>query len=101
MPEKRITIISAIHGKVTADGKISEPDIYWILSKWLERHPQIRGRQSDIRIVRGTWTTEDGLKTEVITASVVAGDDIAGYDPAQDMDLYEYYIAEERYWQAS
>lgn len=54
MPEKRITIIPAIHGKVTADRKASEPDIDWILGKWLERHPEVEARQGDIRIVRCT-----------------------------------------------
>ena len=55
--------------------------------------------QKDIRIVRGQWTTENGLKTEVICVSIVAGDDIAGYDPQEDADLYEYWKAEDRYWQ--
>ena len=100
MPPKRITIIPAIHGKLTHDSKVSEPDVYWILEKWLERHPELRKRQKDIRITRGQWTTEDGLKTEVITVSIVAGDDIAGYDPEQDADLYEYWKAEDRYWQS-
>jgi len=98
MPPKRTEIISAIHGKLTRDGKISEPDVYWIVEKWLERHPDIKVRQNDIRVVRGQWTTEDGLKTEVITVSIVADDDIDGYDPAQDTDLYQYFLAEERYF---
>ncbi|MCH7727800.1 MAG: hypothetical protein IH991_15165 [Planctomycetes bacterium] len=98
MPPKRTKIISAIHGKLTRDGKISEPDIYWILEKWLDRHPEIKARQDDIRVVRGQWTTEDGLRTEVITVSIVAGDDIADYDPAQDADLYEYFLAEAQYF---
>ena len=97
MPLKRVEIIPAIHGKLTGDGKVSEPDVYWILEKWLERHPAIKERQNDIRIIRGQWTTENGLKTEVISASIVARDDMAGYDPAQDADLYQYWIAENRY----
>jgi hypothetical protein len=100
MPPRRIKIIPAIHGKLTHDGKVSEPDVYWILEQWLERHPEIRRRPKDIRVVRGRWTTEDGLKTEVITVSIVRGDDIAGYDPEQDADLYQYWKAEDRYWQA-
>ena len=99
MPSKRITIISAIHGKLTHDHKVSEPDVYWILERWLERHPEIRKRQEEIRITRGQWTTEDGLKTEVISASIVVGDDIAGYGPEEDADLYEYWKAEDRYWE--
>lgn len=98
MPPKRIEIVPAIHGKLTRDGKVSEPDVYWIIDKWLERHPEIKVRQNDIRVVRGQWTTEDGLKTEVITVSIVADDDIDGYDPAQDADLYQYFLAEERYF---
>ncbi len=97
---KKITIIPAIHGKLTHDGKVSEPDVYWIVEKWLERHPEIENRQGRIRAVRGQWTTADGLKTEVITVSIVAGDDIAGYDPEQDADLYEYWKAEPRCWEA-
>ena len=58
MPPKRIKIIPAIHGKLTQDGKVS-----------------------------GQWTTEDGLKTEVITVSIVAGDDVSGCDSEQDADL--------------
>ena len=60
-------------------------------------YPEIKPRQKDIQISRGRWTTEDGLKTEVITVSIVASDDVANYDPAQDADLYKYFKAEERY----
>ena len=100
MATNRITIIPAIHGKLTYDGKVSEPDIPWIVEKWLERHPKIKERRQGIRAVRGQWTSEEGLRTEVITVSVVAGDDIAGYDSNQDADLYHYWKAEPRYWEA-
>ena len=93
---ERITIIPDIHGKITRDGKRSEPDIYWIVEKWLERHPKVKGRERDIRIVGGYVNLPQGIKTEIISVSIVAGDDIAGYDPAEDMDLYEYYLAEPR-----
>ena len=96
---KRIKIIPALHGKLTRDGKLSEPDIYYILEKWLERHPSFKGRENEIRIVRGRWTLREGIRTEVVTVSAVENEDIAGYDPAQDRDLYEYYLAEERYYQ--
>jgi hypothetical protein len=96
MPPQRITIIPDIHGKLTRDHKMSEPDIYWILEKWLERHPEVKGRERDIRIIGGEWILAPGIKTEIISVSIVAGDDIAGYDPAQDADLYEYCLAEER-----
>ena len=96
MPGKRITIIPRIHGKLTRDRKMSEPDIYWILDKWLERHPEVKGRERDIRITCGRWTLPEGIRTEVISASILPGDDIAGYDPAQDADLYEYFLADEQ-----
>ncbi len=33
MRTKRIEIIPALHGKLTRDGKLSEPDIYYSLEK--------------------------------------------------------------------
>jgi hypothetical protein len=96
---KRIKIIPALHGKLTRDGKLSEPDIYFILDKWLERHPTLKGRENEIRIVRGQWTLREGISTEVVTVSAIENEDIASYDPALDRDLYEYYLAEERYYQ--
>jgi hypothetical protein len=93
---KRITIIQRIHGKLTLDRKLSEPDIYRILEKWLERHPEVKSRERDIQITRGRWTLPEGIRTEVISVSILLGEDIAGYDPAQDVDLYEYYLAEDR-----
>jgi hypothetical protein len=96
---KRIQIIPALHGKLTRDGKLSEPDIYYILEKWLERHPAFKGRENEIRIVRGEWILREGIRTEVVTVSAIESEDLAGYDPAQDRDLYEYYLAEERYYQ--
>ena len=96
---KRITIIPALHGKLTRDGKLSEPDIYFILEKWLERHPTFKGRENEIRIVSGRWTLREGIRTEVVSVSAIENEDIAGYDPAQDRDLYEFYLAEERYYQ--
>jgi hypothetical protein len=101
MQTKRVTIIPSLHGKLTRDGKLSEPDIYYILDKWLERHPSFKGREQHIRIVRVQWTLREGIRTEVVSVSVVESEDIAGYDPAQDRDLYEYYLAEERYYEMS
>ncbi|MBC8877102.1 MAG: hypothetical protein H8E44_47340 [Planctomycetes bacterium] len=101
MPQNRITIISTIHGKLTFDRKVCEPDVAWIIEKWLDRHPEIRQRRQDIRVVSGRWTTEDGLETQVRTVSIVAGDDLADYDPEQDGDIYEYWKAEDRYCQES
>ncbi len=95
MPGKRITIIPNLHGKLTRAGKMSEPDMHWILEKWLERHPEVKGREQDIRISGGWITLPGGHRTELVSASIVFGDDVAGYDPVQDADLYEYYLAEE------
>ena len=96
MPGKRITIIPRIHGQLTRDHQMCEPDIYWILEKWLERHPEVKGRERDIQITRGRWTLPEGIRTEVISASILPGEDLAGYDPAQDADLYQYFLAEEQ-----
>jgi hypothetical protein len=95
MNPRRITIIPYIHGKLTSDGKMSEPDINWIIEKWLKRHPEIRTRIRDIRVSRGIITLPYGIKTDRIHATIIAGEDLEGYDPAQDMDLYEYYLADD------
>ena len=95
MNPRRITIIPFIHGKITRDGKMSEPDIYWIMEKWLE-HPEIKKRTQDIRVVRGAMTLPQGAKTDLISATIIAGEDIEGYDPAQDQDLYAYYLSEDQ-----
>ena len=95
MHPRRITIIPRTHGRLTRERKMSAPDIYWILEKWLERHPEVKGRERDIQITRGRLTLPEGIRAEVISVSILPGDDIAGYDPAQDADLYEYFVAEE------
>jgi len=70
----------------------------WPLAAWLLCQWGIAA-DSAIRITCGQWTTEDDLKTEVMNISIVAGDDIAGYVPEKDADLYAYWKAEDRYWQ--
>jgi hypothetical protein len=40
---------------------------------------------------------QEGYRTEVVTVTVTSGKDIAGYDATEDVDLYEYYLADE--WQ--
>jgi hypothetical protein len=94
--QKRVRIIPFLHGKLSRDGKMSEPDIYWILEKWLERHPGIKERHRDIQITRGRYTLANGARTELIDVTIISGKDIAGYDPKTDADLYEYIIAEDR-----
>jgi hypothetical protein len=96
MNPKRITIIPFLHGKLTQDGKMSEPDIYWIVEKWLDRHPEIKTRMQDIRVSRGRMTLPHGGKTELIRATIIAGADIEGYDPAADLDLYEYFLSDDQ-----
>ena len=75
---------------------MSEPDIYWIMDKWLERHPEIKKRTQDIRVVRGAMTLPNGAKTDLIRATIIAGEDINGYDPTQDQDLYAYFLSEDQ-----
>ena len=94
MNPERITIIPFLHGKITRDGKVSEPDIYWIIDKWLERHPEIKNRTQDIRVSRGKMTLPHGVKTDLIRATLIVGEDLEGYDPAQDVDLYEYFLSD-------
>jgi hypothetical protein len=76
LPGQRITIIPRIQGKLTRDRKMGEPDIYWILEEWLERHPEVKGRERDIQITRGRWTLPEGIRTEVVSASILPGDDL-------------------------
>ncbi len=99
MPPKRITIIPYIHGKIGRDGRLREPDLDWIIERWLERHPQVKKRQRDIRVVRGTRSLQAGMKTDLIHVSIIAGDDVAGYEPAQDEDLYVYFLADDQHAQ--
>jgi hypothetical protein len=96
MNPRRITIIPFIHGKLTRDGKMREPDIYWIIEKWLERHPEINTRTQDIRLIRGNMTLPHGGNTDLIRATIIVGEDINGYDPAQDLDLYEYFLSDDQ-----
>ena len=57
---------------------MSEPDIYWIIEKSLDRHPAIKARTQDIRVTRGTMTLPEGFKTEAIRATIIVGEDIEG-----------------------
>lgn len=93
-PQKRVEVIPFLHGKRLPDGTVSEPDIYAILGRWLARHPEIRSRECDLRVSRGRYTTSDGLVTEMVRVTIVASEDLAGYDPAADRDLYDNHLAE-------
>jgi hypothetical protein len=69
------------------------------LEKWLERHPTFKGREKAIPIVRGQCTLREGIGTDAVSVPAVENEDIACYDSVQDRDLYEYYLAEARYYQ--
>jgi len=93
MTAGRIVIIPFLHGKLDADGMRVEPDIDAILEKWLERHPEFRGL--DFHVVRGTMhLLEDRITTDLVRVTVDFTPDLAGYDPAEDADLYEEFLAE-------
>jgi len=75
---------------------MSEPDIRWIIEKWLERHPELKNRTEDIQVSRGTMRLSHGGKTDLIRATITVGADIEGYDLAQDLDLYEYFLSDDQ-----
>ena len=94
MTEGRIVIIPFLHGKLSADGSLVEPDIDAILEKWLERHPQFRGRE--FHVIRAKMTLEDDdIKTDLVRVTVDFSPDLADYDSAEDADLYEKFLADE------
>jgi hypothetical protein len=66
------------------------------MEKWLDRHPAIKARTKDIRVTRGTITLSHGGKTDLIRATIIVGEYIEGYDPAQDVDLYEQFLSDEQ-----
>ncbi len=101
MGKMRTKILAPIHGKLTADGKVSEPDIAWLLDAWFARHSEVNRDIARPRVVRGSWTTEDGLPTEVLHASIESESLDQPYDPLDDSDLYSYWIAEPRYSEGS
>ncbi len=41
-------------------------------------------------------TLAPGVNTDLINVTIIAGEDIEGYDPAQDQDLYAYYLADDQ-----
>jgi len=82
----RIVIIPFLHGKLAPDGRLIEPDIDAILEKWLERHPEFRGRQFHVIQTKGD---EDCL----VRVTTDESPDLASYDPAQDADLYEAFLS--------
>jgi predicted kinase len=92
MTEGRIVIIPFLHGQVDADGSLIKPDIDAILEKWLQRHPQFRGRK--FHIIRSKPSLQGGIPTAFVRVTVDFSPDLADYDPAEDADLYENFLAE-------
>jgi hypothetical protein len=94
MTEGRIVIIPFLHGKPTVHGTVIEADIDAILEKWLERHPEFRGR--DFHVIRGKMTlVADDIETDLVRVTADFSPDLLDYDPAEDADLYEEFLAEE------
>jgi hypothetical protein len=90
----RIEIIPFLHGKQAVDGRLIEPDVHFILEKWLQRHPEFRGREREFRITRGQMRLPGGLRTDLVRVTAEFGPDVAGYTPTQDVDLYEFFLAD-------
>ena len=83
MTTGRIVIIPFLHGKLGPDGTLIEPDIDAILEKWLERHPEFRGRKFHT-IKTG------GDETCLVRVTADFSPDLADYDPAEDADLVRW-----------
>jgi hypothetical protein len=81
----RIVIIPFLQGKLAPDGTMIEPNIDAILESWLERHPEFRGRK--FHIIR------TGNETCLVRVTTDESPGLANYDPAQDADLYEAFLA--------
>jgi hypothetical protein len=97
MAEGRIVIIPFLQGKLNFDGTVVEPDIDAILEKWLARHPEFQGPERDYRIIRGRTSLvemEEGIETDLVRVTAAVSPDLARYDPAEDADLYEEFLAE-------
>ena len=85
----RIVIIPFLQGKLAPDGTLIEPDIDAILEKWLDRHPEFRGRKFHI-IKTG------GDETCLVRVTTDESPDLAHYDPAADADLYKAFLPKSR-----
>lgn len=99
MVEGRVVIIPFLTGKLNFDGSVTEPDIEAILERWLERHPEFQGPERDYRIISGTTLLvedddEENVETGLVRVTAAASPDLERYDPAEDADLYEEFLAE-------
>jgi hypothetical protein len=91
----RIVIIPFLHGKLASGGTLIEPDIDAILEKWLERHPEFRGREFHTIRTQEFPLTEH-LVTTLVRVTTDFTPDLAAYDPTQDGDLYVEFLAESK-----
>jgi hypothetical protein len=91
--EGRIVVIPFLQGRLNFDSTVTEPDIEAILAKWLARHPEFQGPERDYRIVRALSNFVDGIDVGLVLVTAIASPDLANYDPAQDADLYEEFLA--------
>lgn len=89
MTTGRIVIIPFLHGKLAPGGKLIEPNIDAIMEKWLERHPEFRGRKFHTIQTGGTGTC-------LVRVTTDESPDLANYDPAADADLYGKYLAKNK-----
>ena len=67
---------------VMSDGSIIVADTGNDRLRKITRDGKIRSK--DIRVVRGVMTLPQGVKTDLVSATIIAADDIEGYDPTQD-----------------
>ena len=94
MSEGRVVIIPFLQGKLTADAQLIEPDIDSILEKWLARHPEYRNK--NYHVIRSTvLLVADDIETVLVRVTADFDEDLAAYNPTQDADLYEEFLAED------
>ena len=93
MSKGRVVIIPFLHGKLTAYGQLVEPDIDSILEKWLGRHP--KHRDKNFHVIRSKSYQVDDISTVLVRVTADFDEDLAAYDPAEDVDLYEEFLAED------
>jgi hypothetical protein len=93
MTEGRIVIIPFLNGKLDIGGNPVEPDIDDILEKWLQRHPEFRGRR--FHVIRSPSCFVSEIETQLVRVTTDFSPDLADYDPSEDADLYEEFLPEE------
>lgn len=94
MPTGRVVIIPFLHGKLAADGQVVEPDIDSILAQWLERHAEHRDK--NYHVIRAkSFQLDDGFSTCLVRVTADFDEELAAYNPADDADLYDEFLAED------